>query len=127
MHPIFLSLNVRLLLPRRAGSTEARDEADSKPAHAKPAYAAPRILLVFIVCATRLGQRQNQIFFGRGYLVEKIGNAIEASRPALSVRYARGVTRKTGLRQDNFRGAALLEKLNGYKRLPGSSYAFSRQ
>src|SRR5271154_2486832 len=36
-----------------ADSTNVRDEVNSKPPHAKPAYAAPRIVSEFIVCATR--------------------------------------------------------------------------
>jgi len=37
------------------------DEVDSKPAHAKPAYAAPRIVLLSIVCATCRSKRATAV------------------------------------------------------------------
>ena len=45
----------------RAGDlTYVVHEVDSKPAHAKSAYAAPKIVVRFIVCATRLIALRNR-------------------------------------------------------------------
>jgi hypothetical protein len=46
------------------------DEVDSKPAHANPAYAAPRIVLLSIVCATRLKTVWRGLYFPRRVLAE---------------------------------------------------------
>jgi len=39
-------------------------EVDSKPAHAKPAYAAPKIILSLYVCATRLSEKERSRVHG---------------------------------------------------------------